>query len=202
MDLGFLLIVSGPAGVGKGTVCNALLDRDDDVVFSVSSTTRKPRVGELDGVNYNFIDKEDFEEKIEKGEFLEYAFVHTDYYGTSKSFVEDGIAKGKIVLLEIDVQGAIQVKDKHPEAVTIFILPPSMEELERRIVDRNTETKEQIERRMKNAYKEINLLDKYDYFVVNDDLDQAIEDINSIILAEKHKVKRKINLKEKYLGGR
>jgi len=202
MDLGFLLIVSGPAGVGKGTVCNALLERDDDVIFSVSSTTRSPRLGEVDGVNYNFITKEDFEDKIRKNEFLEYAFVHTDYYGTSKSFVENGIDKGKIVLLEIDVQGAIQVKEKHPEAVTIFILPPSMEELERRIVDRNTETKEQIAKRMTNAYKEIDLVDKYDYFVVNDNLQRAIEDINAIILAEKQKVKRKVDLKEKYLGGR
>lgn len=202
MDLGFLLIVSGPAGVGKGTVCNALLEDDKDVVFSVSSTTRKPRVGEVDGVNYNFIDREDFEAKISRDEFLEYAFVHTDYYGTSKDFVESGIKNGKIVLLEIDVQGAIQVKEKHPEAITIFILPPSMEELERRIVDRNTETSVQIQKRMNNAYKEIDLVDKYDYYVVNDNLETAIESIEAIIKAEKHKVERKLDLKSKYLGGR
>lgn len=202
MDLGFLLIVSGPAGVGKGTVCNALLEDDKDVVFSVSSTTRKPRVGEVDGVNYNFIDREDFEAKISRDEFLEYAFVHTDYYGTSKDFVESGIKNGKIVLLEIDVQGAIQVKEKHPEAITIFILPPSMEELERRIVDRNTETSAQIQKRMNNAYKEIDLVDKYDYYVVNDNLETAIESIEAIIKAEKHKVERKLDLKSKYLGGR
>lgn len=202
MDLGFLLIVSGPAGVGKGTVCKALLDSDSDVIFSVSSTTRKPRVGEVHGVNYNFIEKELFEKNIEQGKFLEYAFVHTDYYGTSKEFVEKGINDGKIVMLEIDVQGAIQVKEKHPEAVTIFILPPSMDELERRIVDRNTETKEQIEKRMSNAYKEIDLVDKYDYYLVNDDLDEAVKEIESIINAEKHKVKRKLKLKENYLGGK
>lgn len=199
MDVGFLLIVSGPAGVGKGTLCNRLLEDDKDVVFSVSSTTRQPREGELDGVNYNFIDKELFEKQIGADQFLEYAFVHTDYYGTPKEFVDRGIEEGRIVLLEIDVQGAIQVKENHPEAVTVFILPPSMDELERRIVDRNTETEAQIKKRMSNAYKEIDLVDKYDYFIVNDDLDLATENLIAIINAEKHKVKRKIDLKEEYL---
>lgn len=202
MDLGFLLIVSGPSGVGKGTVCKDLIESDKDIVFSVSSTSRKPREGEVDGINYNFISKEDFETKIEKGEFLEHAFVHTNYYGTSKEFVEKGINSGKIVLLEIDVQGALQVKEKHPEVITVFILPPSMEELERRIVDRDTETQAEIDKRMSNAYKEIDLVDKYDYFVVNDDLEAAIDNIKSIINAEKHRVVRKNNIKEEYLGGR
>ncbi len=190
MKEGFLLVISGPAGTGKGTVCNALLEKDKDIMFSVSSTTRLPREGEVDGVNYNFITKEIFEKMVEADKFLEHAYVHTNYYGTSEESVMKGVADGKVVLLEIDVQGALQVKEKHPEVVTIFLLPPSMEELERRIVDRNTETEEEINKRMENAYKEISLVSKYDYYVVNDDLDIAINEIESIVKAEKLRVKR------------
>lgn len=199
MKQGFLLIISGPAGTGKGTVCNALLEKDKNIKFSVSSTTREPRVGEVDGVNYNFISKEEFKEMVENNKFLEHAFVHTDYYGTSEESVMKSVSEGKVVLLEIDVQGALQVKERHPEVVTIFLLPPSMEELERRIVDRNTETQEQINKRMENAYKEISLVNKYDYYVVNDDLDIAINNIESILTAEKLKVKRNPKIKKEIL---
>lgn len=198
MKEGFLLIISGPAGTGKGTVCNALLEKDKDIMFSVSSTTRAPREGEVDGVNYNFIDKELFEQMVSEDKFLEHAYVHTDYYGTSKETVMKGVSEGKVVLLEIDVQGALQVKDRHPEVVTIFLLPPSMEELERRIVNRNTETEEQIYKRMENAYKEISLVSEYDYYVINDDLDLAIREIESIVLAEKLRVKRNPEI-ERYI---
>lgn len=199
MKQGFLLIISGPAGTGKGTVCNALLEKDKNIKFSVSSTTREPRVGEVDGVNYNFISKEEFREMVENNKFLEHAFVHTDYYGTSEESVMKSVSEGKVVLLEIDVQGALQVKERYPEVVTIFLLPPSMEELERRIVDRNTETQEQINKRMENAYKEISLVNKYDYYVVNDDLDIAINNIESILTAEKLKVKRNPKIKKEIL---
>ncbi len=200
MEEGFLLIVSGPAGVGKGTICDELIKNDDDILYSVSSTTRQPRPSEIDGLDYNFIAKDKFEAMIQSDEFLEYAHVHTDYYGTPRPLVEKGISEGKVVMLEIDVQGALQVKEKYEEAVTVFILPPSMEELERRIVDRNTETKEQIDKRMSNAHKEIALVDGYDYFIVNDSLDLAISDLEAIVAAEKSKVKRYSEISKKYLN--
>lgn len=200
MEEGFLLIVSGPAGVGKGTICDELIKNDDDILYSVSSTTRKPRPGEIDGEDYNFIAKDKFEAMIKSNEFLEYAHVHTDYYGTPRSLVEKGISEGKVVMLEIDVQGALQVKEKYEEAVTVFILPPSMEELERRIVDRNTETKEEIIKRMSNAYKEIALVDDYDYFIVNDNLELAISDLEAILAAEKSKVERYGKISKRYLN--
>lgn len=199
MSEGFLLVVSGPSGSGKGTVCNKLMDRNDDVIFSVSTTTRNPREGEVDGKNYFFIDENKFEEMVEKDEFLEHAKVHNNYYGTPRKFVIDEIEQGDIVLLEIDVQGALQVKENYENVVFVFLLPPSMEELENRIVNRGTESKEDIERRLKNAYKEINHIEHYDYFLINDDLDQAVLDIESIIKAEKLKIKRNKNIKEKIM---
>lgn len=202
MSKGFLLIVSGPAGTGKGTVCKELLDRNDDIIYSISATTREPRVGEEDGVNYFFTAKEKFEDMVEKDEFLEYAHVHTNYYGTPKQFVVDQVERGEIVLLEIDVQGALQIKQNYSEAVFIFLLPPTMEELKSRIIKRGTESNEDIERRYKNAFKEIEFLGKYDYFVVNNEIKDAVADIESIIRAERLRVKRHANLKEEILKGR
>lgn len=204
MSKGFLLIISGPAGTGKGTVCKELLKRNKDIVFSVSATTRQPRVGEVDGVNYYFITKEKFESMIENDEFLEYAYVHTNYYGTPKKFVLDQIEKGEIVLLEIDVQGAMQIKKNFSEAVFIFLLPPTMEELKNRIVKRGTETEEDINRRYENAFKELDFVGNYDYFVINDVVEDAVADIEAIIRAEKLRVKRHSDIKNKVLleGGK
>lgn len=204
MSKGFLLIISGPAGTGKGTVCKELLKRNKDIVYSVSATTRQPRVGEVDGVNYYFVTKEKFESMIENDEFLEYAYVHTNYYGTPKKFVLDQIEKGEIVLLEIDVQGAMQIKKNFSEAVFIFLLPPTMEELKNRIVKRGTETEEDINRRYENAFKELDFVGNYDYFVINDVVEDAVADIEAIIRAEKLRVKRHSDIKNKVLleGGK
>lgn len=204
MSKGFLFVISGPAGTGKGTVCKEILKRNKDIVFSVSATTRKPRVGEVDGVNYFFIDKEKFEIMVENEEFLEYAYVHTNYYGTPKDFVLEKVNQGEIVLLEIDVQGAMQVKENFSEAVFVFLLPPTMEELKNRIVKRGTETEEDINRRFENAFKELDFVGKYDYFVINDVLEDAVNDIEVIIRAEKLRVKRHSDIKDRIIseGGR
>ena len=176
MSKGFLLVVSGPSGSGKGTVCNNLLNRNNGIVFSVSTTTRSPREGEVDGKDYFFIDKEKHFKMIENNEFLENAEVHDNFYGTPKEFVFEEIEKGNVVLLEIDVQGALQVKDVYSEAVTIFLVPPSMEELERRIRNRGTETEESINLRMYNALIEMKVIDQYDYIVINDEIDNIADD--------------------------
>ncbi|WP_313756621.1 guanylate kinase [Tissierella sp.] len=200
MSKGFLLIISGPAGTGKGTVCKEVLERNEDILYSISATTRKPRVGEVDGTNYFFIDREEFNRKIENGEFLEYAYVHTNYYGTPRDFVVDKIDNGETVLLEIDVQGALQVKKNYSEAVLVFILPPTMEELRDRIVKRGTESEEDINRRFENAFKELNFIEEYDYFVINDKIQDAVSDVETIIKAERLKVKRNSNITDKIIS--
>lgn len=200
MSQGFLLIISGPAGTGKGTVCNELLKRNKDIVFSVSATTRKPRIGEVDGVNYQFLEEKEFEDMAENNEFLEHAYVHTNHYGTPKKFVMDHIAEGETVLLEIDVQGALQVKNNYSEAVFIFLLPPTMDELKDRIVKRGTESEEDIERRFKNAFKELDFVGEYDYFVINDKIESAVDDIEAIIKAENLRVKRHSNIKDRVIS--
>ncbi|MDR7856395.1 guanylate kinase [Tissierella sp.] len=204
MAKGFLLIISGPAGTGKGTVCKELLNRNSDILYSVSATTRKPRIGEVEGENYFFIEKNKFESMVENDEFLEHAYVHTNYYGTPRGFVSEEVEKGEIVLLEIDVQGALQVKNNYSEAVFIFLLPPTMEELKNRIIKRGTETEEDINRRFENAFKELDFVGKYDYFVVNDKIEEAVSDIETIIRAEKLRVKRHSDIKNKVIsqGGR
>lgn len=196
MSKGFLLVVSGPSGCGKGTISKELLRRNEKLIFSVSATTRKPRVGEKDGINYFFIDEERFQSMVSGGEFLEYAYVHNNYYGTPRKFVLDNIEKGEIVLLEIDVQGALQVKKAYPEAVFIFILPPSMDELKNRITKRGTESQKDIDIRLKNAFEELKFVDEYDYFVINDKVKNAVESIEAIVTAEELKVKRHKNLLE------
>ena len=199
---GLLLVVSGPAGVGKGTIDRVLLERHDNMKLSVSATTRAPRPGEINGVHYFFIGDTQFRSMIDNGEFLEYTQVfNMNYYGTPRKFVEDEIAAGRDVLLEIDVQGAMNIRASYPDAVLVFIAPPSMGELKSRLVGRGTETPEAIERRFATAYKELGYLDKYDYVVVNDVLDSAIQEMESIIRAEKCRTARNASLLKKLQEG-
>ena len=200
---GLLLVISGPAGVGKGTINLSLISRNSDIRMSVSATTRSPRPGEIDGVHYFFKSEEEFQKMIEDGAFLEYMRVfNTHYYGTPKSFVEQELDEGRSVILEIDVQGAMRVKAAYPDAVLIFIAPPSMSELKSRLIHRGTESSEAIERRFETAYHEMELVDRYDYVVVNDILDLAIARTEDIIVAERCKVSRNGELIEKLRGGR
>lgn len=185
---GLLIVVSGPSGAGKGTICKSLLNNYKGIQMSVSATTRSPRDGEVDGVNYFFLDKGDFENKIEHDEFLEHAKVYENYYGTPKKFVMDKIHGGDDILLEIDIQGALQVKEKYPEGIFVFILPPSMEELKNRIIGRGSETEETLNIRYSSALDEISFIKDYDYYIINDKIDNATEKLICIIEAEKNKV--------------
>ena len=187
---GLLLVVSGPSGAGKGTICKALLNKNDQIKLSVSATTRKPRTGEVDGVNYFFIEKEKFTTMIDNGEFLEYAQIYDNFYGTPKAAIMECLEKGQDVILEIEMQGASQIKEVCPDGVFIFVLPPSLEELKNRIVGRGTETAEEIEKRFSCAFDEINKIVDYDYFIVNDDVEKSVKQVESIILSEKNKVIR------------
>lgn len=195
MDGGFLLVLSGPSGSGKGTVSEALMEKNKDIIFSTSVTTRMPRPGEVNGENYFFTSMEEFEKMVENDELLEHAFVHTNYYGTPKKFVFDEIDKGEIVLLEIDVQGALQVKKKYKDAVFVFLIPPTMDELKSRLVKRDTETEDEIETRYRNAFQELDFVGEYDYFVINDVIENAVKNIEDIIAAEKLRVKRHKDIK-------
>ena len=196
---GLLLVVSGPSGAGKGTICNALLNKNDQIKLSVSATTRKPRNGEVHGVNYFFIEKEEFTKMIENGEFLEYAQIYDNFYGTPKAAIIECLEKGQDVILEIEMQGARQIKEVYPEGVFIFVLPPSLEELKSRIVGRGTETQEEIEKRFSCAFEEINQIVNYDYFIVNEDIEKSVSDVEAIICAEKNKVTRyKNNIIDKF----
>ena len=196
---GLLLVVSGPSGAGKGTICKALLNKNDQIKLSVSATTRKPRNGEVHGVNYFFIEKEEFAKMIENGEFLEYAQIYDNFYGTPKAAIIECLEKGQDVILEIEMQGARQLKEVYPEGVFIFVLPPSLEELKSRIVGRGTETQEEIEKRFSCAFEEINQIVNYDYFIVNEDIEKSVSDVEAIICAEKNKVTRyKNNIIDKF----
>lgn len=186
MNKGTLFIVSGPSGCGKGTVLAEIL-KQDNVYYSVSATTRSPRPGEVDGVNYHFLTKDEFEKLIENGGVLEYANYCGNYYGTPKKPVEDMLAEGKNVILEIEVQGALKVMEKCPEAVSVFILPPSLKELRRRLHKRGTETEEVIEKRIGEAAGEIRKAANYDYVMINGELETAVSDLLSIINSQKLK---------------
>ena len=196
---GLLLVVSGPSGAGKGTICKALLNKNDKIKLSVSATTRKPRNGEVHGVNYFFLEKEEFTTMIENGEFLEYAQIYDNFYGTPKSAIIECLEKGQDVILEIEMQGAKQIKEVYPEGVFIYVLPPSLEELKSRIVGRGTETQEEIEKRFSCAFEEINQIVNYDYFIVNEDIEKSVNDVEAIIASEKNKVIRyKNNIIDKF----
>ena len=176
-----LIIITGPSGVGKGTVVKELLDRNKDIWLSISATTRNPRIGEKDGENYYFISDERFKDMIDKKDFLEWAQFAGNYYGTPLSTVNEKIEKGFIVLLEIEVEGAKQIKEKFPESLSIFLLPPSKEELEKRIRNRGTEKEEAIDRRLSRANYEIASSDQFDFVLTNHDVDETVKEVFKII---------------------
>jgi len=188
---GLFIVISGPSGAGKGTVCQKLIKSNPNIWLSVSATTREKRPDEIDGENYFFITKDQFIDKIENGEFLEYAVVHNNqYYGTPKAKINEYLTKGRDVILEIDIKGALQIKEAFPNSLFIFILPPSMSELKKRLIKRGTESKEKMIERFKTSYKEINEITKYNYVVVNDNLNAAVKKVNAIMIAEKCRVDR------------
>lgn len=196
---GNLIVISGPSGAGKDSIVEGLLKINNKVWLSVSATTRSPRGNEQDGVEYFFLTKEEFEQKINQNELLEYAIYNDNYYGTPKDKIIEKLNDGYDVILVIEIQGAIKVKELIKEAIFIFVLPPSLEELKRRLINRNTEDREKILNRFKIAYNEINEVTKYNYVVINDKLDEAIEKVNSILLSEKCRVDR---IEEVYLDNK
>ena len=198
---GLLVIISGPAGSGKGTIVSRLRELAP-FDFSVSATTRKPRPGEQHGVHYYFVDKADFENKIEQGEMLEYAQYVGNYYGTPKKPVENALAEGKNIILDIEVKGALQIKEKMPEAIMIYVLPPDYETLLARIRGRGTETEEVIQKRMNEAKNEIKVFPRYDYVVINrnNGIDRAAEDVLAILRAEKMRTLRNADIPETFFN--
>lgn len=187
MRKGLLILISGPSGTGKGTVCDLLRQKHPEISYSISATTRQPRPGEQDGVNYYFYTKEKFREMIDQGQLLEWAEVYGNFYGTPKQKVLDRLEAGEDILLEIDTQGALNVMKVMPEGLFIFLLPPSLEELAARLKGRGTETEESLHRRLGAAVDEIKLATKYRYVVVNDKVEDAQEAIANIIEAEHHR---------------
>ncbi len=200
MEKGLLFVISGPAGTGKGTVIKHLLETGE-FFYSVSATTRAPRPGEEHGVNYYFISREDFEAGIAAGDMLEHAEYVGNLYGTPKSAVEDALAEGKNVILEIETKGALQIREKMPQAILILILAPDIQTLEARLSGRGTESADIVAKRMSEARREVTLLDKYDYVVINDDgkSEKAAQDIRTIAEAEKMRAFRNAHLKQKFI---
>ncbi len=187
---GVLLVVSGPSGAGKGTICAMLREALPDLGYSVSVTTRQPRVGEVDGVNYFFKTVAEVKEMIANDELLEYAEVYGNYYGTPRKYVMDLLESGKDVLLEIDIQGALQIKERFPDGVFVFITPPSLDELCARIYKRGTDSEEVIKRRMASAADELTYASKYDYIIVNDIAEKAAQKVLTVMEAERYRVDR------------
>ena len=194
MKKGKTFIISGPSGVGKSTVLSALLERRPNVYFSVSATTRDPRPGELDGIHYHFMDVDSFRKWIAMDQFLEYAEYVGNFYGTPKRFVDEAMEQGKDVILDIEVQGAIQVTSKRPDTVRIFIAPPSCAELERRLTERGTDSKDKIQKRLLRAKVEFQTAHTYDYFVINDTVENAVKELDAIMTAEHCKPKERMEI--------
>ncbi|XMB72750.1 guanylate kinase [Mycoplasmatota bacterium WC30] len=202
-ERGLLVIISGPSGVGKGTIRKALFDiPDNNYCYSVSMTTRKPREGEVDGSDYFFVSREEFERRIKENGFLEYAEFVGEYYGTPLDYIEKQMEIGKEVIIEVEVQGALQVKERLPEAVFIFIVPPSRKALIDRLINRGTDSKSKIKKRVEKAEREYSLAYKYDYIVVNDEVNNAADRIYAIIRAEHAKTERSIHKYYKLMEGK
>lgn len=187
---GVLLVLSGPSGAGKGTICHKLREKRNDLSYSVSATTRAPRKGEIDGKDYFFITIDRFKEMIANDEMLEYAEIYGNYYGTPKPYVMNILDQGKDVVLEIDPQGALQIKKHFPDAVFVFIVPPSLDELTKRIYNRGTDSEEVIKRRLSAATSELEYASKYDYIIVNDEVEKATNKVSNIIDAERNRAVR------------
>ncbi len=187
---GILFVISGPSGVGKGTLREALLKSTPNLIDSISVTTRPARIGERDGREYFFMDRDKFENLIKQGEFLEWAQVYSNLYGTPKQFVQENLDKGLDVLLEIDIQGAMQVKAKKPDGVFIFIAPPNVEELANRLINRGKDSQDSIAERLKACYDEMEFMREYDYLVINDNISEAIKNLEAIIIAERCKINK------------
>ena len=196
-EQGNLIVISGPSGAGKGTVIKKLMEINTNIWLSISMTSRGIRSNDIPGVTYFFVSKEEFEKRINEGVFLEYAMYNGNYYGTPKDKILDKLNEGIDVILEIEIQGALKVKELIPEAIFIFILPPSMGELKRRLVNRGTDSIDKILDRFSTAYKEINEVTKYNYVVINDDIEIAVNKVNAILLSERCRVDR---IEEVYLN--
>ncbi len=198
MKSSILVVISGPSGVGKTTIIKAVLSTRDDLIFSVSCTTRPRRPGEVHGKDYFFITEQEFMVMVERGEFLEWAEVHGHLYGTPRKFVEKAFSEGKSVLLDIDVQGALKVMETFKDGVFIFVAPPSLKDLEKRLRKRGTESEDVIKRRLEDAKWELEKIDSFEYLIINKDLDEAIHALDSIITAEKIKVSRLLDEVRRY----
>ena len=194
MSRGKSFIITGPSGVDKSTVLKEFMQRRDNLYFSVSATTRDPRPGEEDGVHYHFLDKETFREWIAKGEFLEHAEFVENYYGTPKRFVDEAMEQGKDVILDIELQGVLQVHEKRPETVRIFLAPPSWEELERRLTSRGTDTPDKIAKRLQRAKEDFSAAGTFDYFVINDTVEKAVDELVAIFTAEHCKANERMEI--------
>lgn len=198
---GLLIVVSGPSGAGKGTICKRLLEKNPNLGYSISATTRAPRTGEVNGVNYWFLSQDEFKQMIAEDGLLEWAEVYGNYYGTPAQKVRESLAEGKNIVLEIDTQGAALVREKFPDGVYIYILPPSLEELKKRIIGRGTDSAESIERRLSCAREEMSCVsEQYHYLVLNDEVELAVDRIEAIIEAEQYQVKRNLKLLQAVCG--
>ena len=195
-EKGQLIVLSGPSGVGKSTVIAELLGQRKGIYFSVSYTTRQPRVGEADGINYNFVSREEFEGMIQRDELLEYAEYVNNYYGTSLKVIQEKLDAGIDVLLDIEVQGAAKVRSRCPDALFIFIIPPSFEELSRRLHGRHTDSEEVIQGRLEKARQEAKEISKYDYLVINDKVSNAVSEIESILISAECRVENRKSIYE------
>lgn len=192
---GMIIIVSAPSGAGKTSICDALIESDKNIVYSVSTTTREPRKGEKNGKEYYFVNDSDFKKMVKKKMFVEWAKVHDHFYGTSKKVLDQTINKGKDILLDIDVQGAVKIKKQYKNALMIFITTPTLKVLKERLIKRNKDSLEVIKTRVENAKRELTYLPKYDYLILNDKLDESIKQAKSIICAERLSIKRNKNIR-------